>query len=420
MPLSSRERNRIHARKTRQRKKEQMQNLQSRADELKEEQIRLKQLINEKSTASILVGLFLHHPTTPMVEKEGVEGEQQHRRPQQLGELQTTIETAALVDDARVEELLRRPVEQIPDASTIPELPALILPGHHASRRIRANSASYSGNANEDSSSSSCCVGHTTTTTTTTTSNDNFDYDLLGKDRSTCSPDELDRIRRERNRMHAKRTRDRKRLFTEQMSEICRELEEENHLLHLHLATIDPDYNYAPPPPELSETQGLPIPTRHPTKLMRQLGHVSDSPSTCPSTISQQNDLSTLLQAVDAFERPTSLSQSTIPPKQEGARSVLTESLLCVARKLAVMNEESSASHDETAGSSRGDDEDGDHDMDDHGHHFHRQDSRSQLTKRRRVSETPASIVQLLTHHTPAALAGVPRSTTSTATMAVD
>eukprot|EP00584_Thalassiosira_punctigera_P012892 CAMPEP_0172553146 /NCGR_PEP_ID=MMETSP1067-20121228/48814_1 /TAXON_ID=265564 ORGANISM="Thalassiosira punctigera, Strain Tpunct2005C2" /NCGR_SAMPLE_ID=MMETSP1067 /ASSEMBLY_ACC=CAM_ASM_000444 /LENGTH=79 /DNA_ID=CAMNT_0013341265 /DNA_START=28 /DNA_END=263 /DNA_ORIENTATION=- len=54
----SRERNRMHARKTRQRKKEHMQKLQNRADELKLEQIRLKQAINEKNTASILVGLF--------------------------------------------------------------------------------------------------------------------------------------------------------------------------------------------------------------------------------------------------------------------------------------------------------------------------------------------------------------------------
>ena len=54
----SRERNRMHARKTRQRKKEHMQQLQNRADELKLEQIRLKQCINEKNTANILVGLF--------------------------------------------------------------------------------------------------------------------------------------------------------------------------------------------------------------------------------------------------------------------------------------------------------------------------------------------------------------------------
>ena len=60
----SRERNRMHARKTRQRKKEHMQKLQTRADELKLEQIGLKQAINEKNTANILVGLFQNNDGT--------------------------------------------------------------------------------------------------------------------------------------------------------------------------------------------------------------------------------------------------------------------------------------------------------------------------------------------------------------------
>merc|ERR1719148_257481 len=64
---------------------------------------------------------------------------------------------------------------------------------------------------------------------------DGIDYELLGKDRSQCTPAELDQIRRERNRMHAKRTRDRKRLFMEEMAGICKVLEEENHILQQHL-----------------------------------------------------------------------------------------------------------------------------------------------------------------------------------------
>ena len=42
--------------------------------------------------------------------------------------------------------------------------------------------------------------------------------------------------------MHAKRTRDRKRLFMEEMGEICRQLEEENDLLRAHLRAIDPEF----------------------------------------------------------------------------------------------------------------------------------------------------------------------------------
>mmetsp|Transcript_20462 Transcript_20462/g.50145 ORF Transcript_20462/g.50145 Transcript_20462/m.50145 type:complete len:445 (+) Transcript_20462:271-1605(+) len=183
----SRERNRIHARKTRQRKKEQMQNLQKRAGELKQEQIRLKQSINEKATASILVGLFSKDSSLEQLE------------------------------DPRVEELLRRPIDEIPDASKLPELPALILPGQHNSKKHKSSEAITSKNE---------------------VPNDGIDYDLLGKDRSKCTPAELDQIRRERNRMHAKRTRDRKRLFMEEMAEMCSRLEQENKLLNSHLGGI--------------------------------------------------------------------------------------------------------------------------------------------------------------------------------------
>lgn len=47
---------------------------------------------------------------------------------------------------------------------------------------------------------------------------DDIDYDLLSKDRSTCTPDELDRMRRERNRMHARKSRERKRARAEAAS----------------------------------------------------------------------------------------------------------------------------------------------------------------------------------------------------------
>jgi hypothetical protein len=46
---------------------------------------------------------------------------------------------------------------------------------------------------------------------------DGIDYALLSRDRNKCTPAELDQIRRERNRMHAKRTRDRKKIFVEEV-----------------------------------------------------------------------------------------------------------------------------------------------------------------------------------------------------------
>jgi len=186
----SRERNRIHARKTRQRKKEQMVGLQHQAEELKKEQIRIKQSINEKNTANILVGLFSFNNCEEDKSKKS--------------------------EDPQVEMLLKRSVEDIPDASKITELPALILPGQHNSKKVRLD---ISGHQEMH--------------------NDGIDYELLGKDRSKCTPEELDRIRRERNRMHAKRTRDRKRLFMEEMAEMCKKLREENSILQAHLESLD-------------------------------------------------------------------------------------------------------------------------------------------------------------------------------------
>jgi hypothetical protein len=179
-----------------------MQTLQSKADELKAEQLKLRQIINEKNTATILVRLF-------------AEG--------------SSPDAACQDEDPMVEIVLRRPQEEIPDASTIPELPALILPGQHASKKIRANMQTTAENFHGDLSL------------------DGIDYELLGRDRSKCTAEELDLIRRERNRMHAKRTRDRKRIFTEKLSEICRQLEDENKLLLKHLKKIDPDYQYESP-----------------------------------------------------------------------------------------------------------------------------------------------------------------------------
>eukprot|EP00547_Thalassionema_nitzschioides_P018100 CAMPEP_0194232874 /NCGR_PEP_ID=MMETSP0158-20130606/1064_1 /TAXON_ID=33649 /ORGANISM="Thalassionema nitzschioides, Strain L26-B" /LENGTH=407 /DNA_ID=CAMNT_0038965691 /DNA_START=279 /DNA_END=1502 /DNA_ORIENTATION=+ len=208
----SRERNRMHARKTRQRKKEHMAKLQSRADYLKKEQVRIRQIINEKTTASILVGLFSTSGSNGSTDSE----------------------------DPKIEELLQRSVESIPDVSKIPELPALILPGQHNSRKQRMTTSTDSDGAEPNGPQHS-------------TPEDGIDYKLLGKDRSKCTPAELDQIRRERNRMHAKRTRDRKRLFMEEMEEVIKKLEGENALLKNHLDELggDPSLSAVGSPPPL-------------------------------------------------------------------------------------------------------------------------------------------------------------------------
>mmetsp|Transcript_20465 Transcript_20465/g.50157 ORF Transcript_20465/g.50157 Transcript_20465/m.50157 type:complete len:310 (+) Transcript_20465:1015-1944(+) len=265
----SRERNRIHARKTRQRKKEQMQNLQKRAGELKQEQIRLKQSINEKATASILVGLFSKDSSLEQLE------------------------------DPRVEELLRRPIDEIPDASKLPELPALILPGQHNSKKHKSSEALASQNE---------------------VPNDGIDYDLLGKDRSKCTPAELDQIRRERNRMHAKRTRDRKRLFMEEMAEMCSRLEQENKLLNSHLGGISGLK-------QSSETPELSMETPAVTPLHMEETMSSSCMTSPKSKLSNHgvtlDQIKTLLEAAGTFTNTlsTSLASASVSASEGGSLS---------------------------------------------------------------------------------------------------
>jgi hypothetical protein len=56
--------------------------------------------------------------------------------------------------------------------------------------------------------------------------NEDFDIDqeLLHRDKSSCTSNELDLIRRERNRMHAKRTRLRKKKMLQEMETVIYEL----------------------------------------------------------------------------------------------------------------------------------------------------------------------------------------------------
>lgn len=285
-----------------------MQTLQCRAEQLKGEQIRLKQIINDKNTASILVGLFAKAPTTDQSSAE----------------------------DPAVEDLLKRPVDEIPDASKVPELPALILPGQHASKNIKA--PSIKDTVNEESE-------------------DGIDYELLGKDRSKCSPEELDRIRRERNRMHAKRTRDRKRLFTEQMLEICRQLEDENDALLGYLSKIDPDHGFVSSVPRMEEHSTTPTFTSQPASLeMNDLCSLNDG---ADGESSQPDQIDKLIQAASAFEKPPTSSKRwrttvTKPSAQLATTKIpIPEILRSIASSLVALSDESSSS-----GDSHDDDED--------------------------------------------------------------
>lgn len=313
--VASRERNRIHARKTRLRKKEQMQTLQGKADELKAEQIRLKQVINDKNTANILVGLF----ATSSSEKKDM------------------CAASVANEDPLIEELLRRTTSDIPDSTNISELPSLILPGQHASKKLKGSSPS-----SPESSSSAVA------TAAAAELDDGIDYDLLGKDRAACSPEELDKIRRERNRMHAKRTRDRKRIFMEELAEICRKLEDENDLLRSHLFQLDPDYKdereESTEDAETDEERDEPCQAR-PSMLPESFSPLepkaqgssqgSSSPCSSPHNVTF-NQIQTLLEAATSFDLTTfqKRNYASISSDESNDESTLDDSSRhCLAKK---------------------------------------------------------------------------------------
>merc|ERR1719491_981808 len=158
--------------------------------------MQLKKLINDENTANILLVICRNKS-----------GDKPNGQSNQV--------------DPVVGEILNRAFEEIPTVSKVSSLPALILP-----RQGRKGKCSSSEVLEDERKKNSQNVKVT---------NDGIDYELLAKDRSLCSVAELDKIRRERNRMHAKRTRDRKRMFLDDMETTIKQLEAENDKLRNHV-----------------------------------------------------------------------------------------------------------------------------------------------------------------------------------------
>ena len=261
-----------------------MQKLQGRADELKQEQIHLKQAINEKNTANILVGIF-----------------------QNSGGGSSSDDADNDTTNPEVEILLKRSVDDIPDASKIPELPALILPGQHTGKR--KSSSTTDGESDGDNKE-----------VPKEEQLEGIDYNLLSKDRSSCTPAELDQIRRERNRMHAKRTRDRKRIFMEEMEVMIKQLEGENALLLEHATKINAYIPLAEeeeaeqfPQPITPELAPMVAPSSttapHGAKMSSQQSYQEVNDPTYDSAQSKGdfvNQIESLLAAAGSFQRGVS------------------------------------------------------------------------------------------------------------------
>jgi DNA-binding transcriptional ArsR family regulator len=162
-----RERNKLHARNTRQKKKYQIEALHKRIEQLTDEKIRLINEKSEKSVASILMALADGNGTTNGENKEDID------------------KFSNRISNAR-EETMK------------------IL------GRIRSQVSSLLVEESE------------------------FDKEIspkLPRDRSLCTASEIDKLRRERNRLHAKKTRLRKKKMLQEMETIVKSLQEDISIL---------------------------------------------------------------------------------------------------------------------------------------------------------------------------------------------
>mmetsp|Transcript_6851 Transcript_6851/g.14066 ORF Transcript_6851/g.14066 Transcript_6851/m.14066 type:complete len:329 (-) Transcript_6851:284-1270(-) len=181
----NRERNKEHARKTRLRKKEQLQALKTRVTELEAEGVRLKQEVEACNVASILVGL-----SSGNVSDDGVVASPS---PTSFG---------AFLSGGK-----RKRFMSIDGEDSSP--PPMKL-------NIKGQITLVGGSGNDSKTQINWKSG--------------VYYDANGI-RQQLTQSELEDLRRERNRMHAKMTRDRKKCYVASIKRVITKLEEENRQL---------------------------------------------------------------------------------------------------------------------------------------------------------------------------------------------
>ncbi len=184
----NRERNKEHARKTRLRKKEQLQALKTRVTELEAEGMRLKQEVEACNVASILVGL-----SSGNVTDDGI--------------VKTSASPSSTSFGAYLSGGKRKRFTSIDGEDSSPAPMKL---------NIKGQITLVGGSGNESKTQIDWKSG--------------VYYDQNGI-RQQLTQSELEDLRRERNRMHAKMTRDRKKCYVASIKRVISKLEEENRHL---------------------------------------------------------------------------------------------------------------------------------------------------------------------------------------------
>mmetsp|Transcript_63577 Transcript_63577/g.94349 ORF Transcript_63577/g.94349 Transcript_63577/m.94349 type:complete len:327 (+) Transcript_63577:115-1095(+) len=190
--VRSRERNREHARKTRLRKKAQLQGLQSRVKELQAEGQVLRQSVEQCSIASILLGLSSGDQSALSADIADLDSADRKD--------DKSVSILDAIRGKRKRFLSEDMMEQFPQTMTLHIKGKAAVIGGPGSGKTHINwkSGVY--------------------------------VDQSGVQKQ-LTPEELEDLRRERNRMHAKMTRDRKKVFISSVEKAIAKLEGENQRL---------------------------------------------------------------------------------------------------------------------------------------------------------------------------------------------
>lgn len=220
----SRERNRVHARKTRKRKKVQMESIQVTIENLQEEGRRMRLAVTEWYTANIL--LVMRGPEAE--KEEALKSEAPNHAPnsgpqckgQPSGSAPAGSTTGA--NDGLLSKYMTV-------QSFLERTNAAVAANNKAYEEAQSRAASESGLMDDSSS-----LGDA----------DEADEGKAGGARGRCkyAPEDRERIRRERNRIHAKRTRDRRKRFMEESEKVMTRLLKENEELRQMLDLIYGDH----------------------------------------------------------------------------------------------------------------------------------------------------------------------------------
>eukprot|EP01031_Cornospumella_fuschlensis_P024606 gene24606-29727_t len=209
----NRERNREHAKRTRLRKKEMIEGMKVRLLELQRESSRLEQLLEESNTANILLCLGVKPE-----DKQIVRSESQNR-------LVSDGDSAVSVPKGNIIDQLRHKVRVEAARTLKTKYPPLSPDASAQDQTALFSQQDAAGGAGSGSSEAG--------------GEPEGDNSMMGEPYSSSWVSGVqENQKRERNRLHAKLTRDRKKMFTHKMQQTIQTLERHNHSMRARLQSL--------------------------------------------------------------------------------------------------------------------------------------------------------------------------------------